>query len=125
MLRLVLRLVVLAAIIWAVTELVPGIVVTGGVGTYLWIAVLFSVVNAIVGTVLRIVGLPLIVVTLGLFLLVINAALLALTAELTSKMTIDGFWTAVLGGLLISVFSLLAEMILPIGKKRGKGALRS
>ena len=48
----------------------------GGFGTYLWIGLLFGVVNAIVGPILRLLSLPFVLLTLGLFLLVVNAALL-------------------------------------------------
>ncbi len=113
-LRLVVRLLVLALIIGAVAALVPGIDVHGGFGALLWIAVLFALVNAVIGPIVRLLSLPFIVLTLGLFLLVVNAGLLALTAALTSRLDIDGFWDAVLGGLLIAVFSWLAELVLPL-----------
>lgn len=112
--RLLLRIVVVAAIIGVVTRVVPGVHVSGGFGAYLWVAVLFSVVNAILGPVLHVVGLPLTILTLGLFLLVINAALLAATAALTVHLDVDSFGAAVLGGLLIAVLSWLAEMVLPL-----------
>jgi putative membrane protein len=116
--RLALRLVVLGVIIGVVAAIVPGIHVSGGIVTYLWLAVLFSLVNLIFGTILRLLTLPLIVLTLGLFLLVINAALLAITAGLSSKLDIDGFAAALLGGLLIAVFSWVAEFFLPLQQKK-------
>jgi putative membrane protein len=82
--------------------------------------VLFSLVNLIVGPILRILSIPLIVLTLGLFLLVVNAALLGLTALLSSHLAIDNFWSAVLGGFLISVFSWIAELILPLSGRRAE-----
>jgi putative membrane protein len=114
LLRLLIRFVVLALIIGLVAKIVPGIHVHGGFGSLLWIALLFSLVNLIVGPILHLLSLPLIVLTLGLFLLVVNAALLGLTALLTSQLDIDGFWDAVLGGLLIAIFSWLAELIIPL-----------
>jgi putative membrane protein len=92
--------------------------VYGGFGWYVWLASIFSAVNLIVGTILRIISLPLIVLTLGLFLVVINAAVLAITAGLSSHLDIDTFGAALLGGLLIAVFSWLAELILPARVKR-------
>jgi putative membrane protein len=112
------RLVVLAAIIDLVAWIVPGIHVHGGFLWYLWLAVIFSVVNGILGPLFRLLTLPLIVLTLGLFLLVVNAALLGITAALSSHLDIDNFGSAVLGGLLIAVFSWLAEMILPLRRKK-------
>lgn len=117
LMRLLLRLVVLALIIGLVAWIVPDIHVHGGFLTYLWLAVLFSVINIIVGPILRLLSLPLIVLTLGLFLLIINAALLALTAGLSSKLDIDNFGAALLGGLLIAVFSWIAELALPLGRR--------
>ena len=114
LLRLLIRFVLLALIIGLVAAIVQGIHVDGGFGTLLWIALLFSLVNLIVGPILRLLSLPFVVLTLGLFLLVVNAALLGLTAALTSRLDVDGFWNAVLGGLLIAIFSWLAELILPL-----------
>jgi putative membrane protein len=112
--RLAIWLVVLAAIIGVVTRIVPGIHLHGGFVWLLWIALIFSVVNLILGPVFRLLSLPLIVVTLGLFLLVVNAALLGITAAVSSHLTVDNFGSAVLGGFLIAVFSWLAELLLPV-----------
>ena len=121
LLRIVIRLVVLAAIIAIVEKIVPGITVYGGFGWYLWVALIFSVVNMILGPIFRLLSLPLIVLTLGLFLLIVNAALLGITAALTSHLSVDSFGAALLGGLLIAVFSWLAELLLP---PRGRDSRR-
>ena len=112
--RLALRLVLLAVVIGFVGWLVPGIHVHGGIAWLLWIAVLFALVNLILGPLFHLISLPLIVLTLGLFLLVVNAALLGLTAALSSHLDIDSFGAAVLGGFLIALFSWLGELILPV-----------
>jgi putative membrane protein len=117
--RAIIRLVVLAVIFAIVAKLVDGIHVYGGFLWYVWLAAIFSVVNIVLGTFLRIISLPLIVLTLGLFLLVINAALLAITALLSSHLAVDSFGAAVLGGLLIAVFSWLSELVLGRRLKRG------
>jgi putative membrane protein len=118
LLRIVIRLLTLAVIIAIVAKVVPGIHVYGGFGWYVWLAAIFSVVNLILGPVFRLLSLPLIVLTLGLFLLIINAALLAITAALSSHLAVDSFGAAVLGGLLIAVFSWLAEVLLPPHMRR-------
>ena len=126
-LKFALRVVVLAAIMYAVTRLVSGITVLanpegtlGEAGTYLWVALLFAVVNAIVGPVIRLLSLPFVLLTLGLFLLVINAALLGITAALSDRLDVDGFVPAVVGGFLIAVFGWIAELVLPL-KVRSAG----
>jgi len=110
--------VLLAVVIGVVAGLISGIEVHGGFVWLLWIAVLFSVVNIVIGTILRLLTLPLIVITLGLFLTIINAALLAITAGLSSHLDCDNFWSAFLGGLLIAVFSAITEWLLPARRKR-------
>ncbi|MBV9823170.1 MAG: phage holin family protein [Actinobacteria bacterium] len=113
LIRWVVRLLLLAMVIGVVAEIVPGIDIHGGWGALLWISVLFSLVNAILGPIFKLLSLPLIVLTLGLFLLVVNAALLGMTAAISSHLDVDGFGSAVLGGLLIAVFSWLLEWALP------------
>jgi putative membrane protein len=84
----------------------------GQYGTYLWIGLIFGVVNAIVGPVLRLLSLPFVVLTLGLFLLVINAALLGLTAALSDRLAVDGFGTALIGGLILALVGWAADQLL-------------
>jgi putative membrane protein len=115
------KVVILAAVFYGLTkyEVLPGLDVIpnpdgplGEFGTYLWIGLIFGVVNAVVGPILRLLSLPFVLLTLGLFLLIINAALLGLTAALTDRMTIDGFGTAVLGGLILAVVGWVADQLL-------------
>ena len=116
--RLAIRLVVVAVVAGLVAGHLPGIHVHGGFLAFLWIAVIFTVVNAIVGPVLRLLTLPLVVLTLGLFLLIINAALLAITVWLSDDLSIDSFGAAVLGGFIIAAASWLGEVLLPLrGRK--------
>lgn len=118
LIRLIVRLLVLAVIIGAAEAIVSGIHVHGGFGTLVWLAFLFSAVNLIIGPIVRLLSLPLIVLTLGLFLLVINAGLLALVAGLSSHLDIDNFVSAFLGALIITVFSWLAELLIPLRARK-------
>jgi putative membrane protein len=122
--KFALRVVVLAVIMYVVTRLVSGIRVDAvgssadRAGTYLWVALLFALVNSILGPIIRLLSLPFVVLTLGLFLLVINAALLGITAAISDRFSVDGVWPAIAGGFLIAVFSWIAELLLPL-KVRG------
>jgi putative membrane protein len=109
---LVVHFVAEAVAIWVATLLVSGIHVFGGVITYLWIAVLFGVINAILGSILRLFTLPLVVLTLGLFSLIISTAMLALTASLSDKLDIDGFWSAFFAALIVAAVSAIIEWVL-------------
>ena len=121
MIKFALKVVILAAVFYALTyfDVLSGLDIVpnpdgplGEYGTYLWIGLIFGVVNAVVGPVLRLLSLPFVVITLGLFLLVVNAALLGLTAAITDRLTIDGFGTAVLGGLILAVAGWVADQLL-------------
>jgi putative membrane protein len=76
----------------------------------LGVAVVFGLVNAVVKPVVKLLTLPLFLLTLGLITLVINALLLELTAWISKQagldFTVDGFGTALLGAIIVSLVSL-------------------
>ena len=102
------RLVVAALGLWLASALVPGIEVGGG-WTLIGAALLLGLVNAVVRPVLVVLTLPFTILTLGLFLLVINAGMLGLVAAMFERFTIAGFWSALLGAVIVSVTSWLAS----------------
>ncbi|PKQ22288.1 MAG: hypothetical protein CVT65_14140 [Actinobacteria bacterium HGW-Actinobacteria-5] len=113
-----------AAALAVATWLVPGITVekpdlTSEVITILIVAAIFGVVNTIIKPLFKFVSAPLILITLGIFLLVINALLLLLISWLAGEMGVgwhvDGFGSAFLGGLIISVVSFILNAF--FGKK--------
>ena len=81
------------------------------------VAVVFTVVNAIVKPLVKLLSLPLVIVTLGLFLLVINALMLWLTAWITEfsdyGLRIDGFWAAFLGAIIVAIVNWVIGIVLP------------
>ena len=104
---LLIRWAVLAFSMWIATLIVPGITVDGGVGTYLWGALLFGLINSIFGSIIKVLTFPVSIVTFGLFLFVVNAAMLSLTARWSEKLEVTGFWSALLASLIISVITTL------------------
>ena len=114
--RLLAKLAVIAAAVWIVAALVPGVQVQQGVSSYLLIAVIFAAVNVVVKPVLTLLALPLLLVTLGLFLVVINAALLGLTAALTDRLQLDGFGPALIAALVISAVTWVGNNMLGLDK---------
>lgn len=107
-------------------QLVPGIRLEGPTHGWdevkhkLWplivVALILGIVNYFVKPVMKILTIPFIILTLGLFLLVVNAAMLGLTAWIMGHSRIgfhvDGFWAAVLGGLIIAVVGAIVRRIL-------------
>jgi len=84
------------------------------------VALIFGVVNAVVEPIVKLFSLPFIILTLGLFLIVINALMLMLTSWIAGEVglgfVVDGFWTAVLGGIIITISTWILEAVLPDGK---------
>ena len=101
----------LMAAAFAITAwLLSGLEISGGFGSYLWIALLFGVINAVIGTFLRIITLPLTILTLGLFSIVVNAVLLNIIDAISSRLTIDSFfWTAIWAALILSFVSVCLQ----------------
>ncbi|MFD5097979.1 phage holin family protein [Streptomyces albidochromogenes] len=85
--------------------------------TLIGVALLFGLVNFLVKPVVQLLTLPLFILTLGLITLVVNALMLLLTSWLAEQFDlgfhVEGFWTAVLGGLIISVVSWALNVVLP------------
>ena len=107
--KLLLRWAALALSFWVATALIPGIDVKGGFTTYLWVALLFGLLNATLGSFLKLLTLPAVILTLGLFLIVVNAAILMLVARWSDKLDVTNFWSAVLAALVISVVTRLVS----------------
>ncbi|MFC8132185.1 phage holin family protein [Streptomyces sp. NPDC057302] len=88
--------------------------------TLIVVALLFGLVNFLVKPIVKVLTFPLFILTLGLITLVVNALMLLLTSWLADKFDlsfhVDGFWTAVLGGLIISIVSWAMNVVLPDDK---------
>jgi putative membrane protein len=93
-----------------------GLEFTGSWLSIVWLALIFGLVNAFLRPLLSLLTCPLIVLTLGLFTLLINTFLFWLTGEIGQAfnlgLSIEGFWPAFLGGLIISVVSIVLSLIL-------------
>jgi putative membrane protein len=99
------------AIAFAVTaRLLGGMSINGGLFAYIWVSLLFGIVNVFIGTLLRIVTLPLTLLTFGLFLIIVNAILLSITDWLTSDLTIDSFfWTAIWAAIIMGLTTMILD----------------
>ena len=83
---------------------------------YVFIGLIFGLVNAFIRPLVSFLSLPITILTLGLFTIVISAAMLYLTSWISSftpvHFTIDSFfWTAVLAAIIITLISLVAGRI--------------
>ena len=134
LMRLFVKLLINSLALWLTTLIVAGVHVVpfapGGtleiVLTYLLVAAIFGIVNAIVGNFIRIVAFPIYILTLGLISLIVNGLLLLLAAWLSSLfgfgLSVDSFWWGVLGALVLGLISWLIGILLRpiIGSKNGR-----
>jgi uncharacterized membrane protein YvlD (DUF360 family) len=113
---------IMAAAVWVATAVVPGIEVSGGVGTYLAVSVVFGLVNAMVGPVLQWLVGSQSWLRMGASALIVNGTLFAVTAGLTANMDVAGPGSAVLGAVVVSVAGTLLELVIrPSAAANGDG----
>ena len=93
--------------------------------SFLVLALIFGLVNALIRPILMVASCPLIVLTLGLGTLIINALMFLLVGWLGNQLQLgfsipdNRFWYAFLGALIVSVVSFILSRILGVEKKRG------
>lgn len=116
MTKLILRWVINAIAIYLAVMFVPGITLHSGLLSVIWLALILGLVNAFVRPLLKLLTCPLIILTLGLFTLLVNTFTFWLMGQIGQSFGIDitiaGFWPAFLGGLVVSVVSVILTLIL-------------
>ena len=120
--KFVLWLVVNAVALGAAVWLLDGITLTARTTgdrlvTLVVVGAIFGVITSVVRPIVNLLSLPLIILTLGLMLIVTNALMLLLTSKVADsfglEFHVDGFWTAVVGAIVISIVSMVVESLLP------------
>jgi len=121
--RFLVRLVINTIALWLTTLVVTGVRVaayepgdtTATVLTFVLVALVFGIVNSVIGNFVRIVAFPLYILTLGLIALVVNGLLLLLVEWISSLigfgLEVDGFWWGVLGALVLALISWIIGII--------------
>jgi putative membrane protein len=84
--------------------------------SYLVLALIFGVINAVLRPILTVLGCPFIIITLGVGILFINTLLFYLTGLIGARFgfgfQVDGFWPAFLGALIISLIGMFFNALL-------------
>lgn len=122
--RFLLRLVVSAFALWLTTLLVSGVTIDAfGDGnleyvlTLLVVALIFGLVNGVIGTFIRIIAFPLYVLTLGIIALFVNGLLLWMVAGISTLLGFglvidDYFWSGILGALVLGIITWILGLFL-------------
>lgn len=114
--KFIIRLIINAIALYAAVMIIPGITPQNPNWlSYIWLALIFGIVNAFLGPILKLLTCPLILLSLGLFTLVVNTLLFYLAGYLGSAFgvgfTVNGFWSAFLGSIIVSIVSVILSMI--------------
>jgi putative membrane protein len=124
----VIRIGVIAVALWVATVLVPGIELGAGstvsrIGTLLAVALVFGVVNAVIKPIVQVLGCAFYILTLGLIAFVVNALLFLLVGRIAEALglpfTVDGFWPAFWGAIVVGLVTLLLQWLVPDRPVRG------
>jgi putative membrane protein len=117
MTKLLLRLVINMLALYAAIALVPGIEAQSENWlSFIWLALIFGLINALLRPLLMLLTCPLIILTLGLGTLLINTLLFYMAGVIGQVFnvgfTVDGFWPAFLGALVVSIVSMVLSLLL-------------
>ncbi|NTW69124.1 MAG: phage holin family protein [Chlorobiaceae bacterium] len=110
MMSILIQWLINALAVYATAHLLSGIHIKS-FGAAILVALVLGLVNAILRPVMVFFSIPFIILTLGLFLLVINALLLQLSASIVGGVTIDSFWWAIGGSVVISLISWMLSSL--------------
>lgn len=118
MTKFILRLAINAIALYLAVYFLPGIELESSLTSIIWLALIFGIINALFRPLLQFLTCPLILLTLGLFTLVINTFLFWLTSVIGQSFGLEliindpVWWNAFLGGLVVSVVSVVMTLIL-------------
>jgi putative membrane protein len=138
--RFLVRVIINALALWLTTVIVGAFSSNSGITIFpspegdvvgyilrlLLIALIFGIVNGIIGNFIRIVAFPLYILTLGLIALVVNSLLLLLVSWISDQigfgLHIENFWWGVLGAVVLGIISWILSIVLRpiVGKKNVK-----
>jgi putative membrane protein len=115
--KLIFRLLITMAALFVAAWLVPGIQIEGnGWVVFAVMALILAVLNVTIKPILKLLSCGLIIVTMGLFTFVINALMLMIASWVSINwfnvtFIVDNFWSALLGSLIVSVVSMILNIV--------------
>lgn len=134
--KFLVRVLISTIALWVTSWILPGVRIStegtldvaqgnsafASVLAFLFIGLIFGVVNALIKPLVKLISLPVTFLTLGLFTVVINAAMLWLTSWLSSftpvHFSIDAFfWTAIWAAVIISVLSMIGSGVTGVNRR--------
>lgn len=115
--NLIIRILLTAVAVMIIAHFLPGVTVAG-FKTSIIVAIVLALLNLIVKPILVILTLPVTIITLGLFLLVINALIIILCAKIVGGFHVNGFLTALLFSIILSILQSIMFSLTDNGNSR-------
>ncbi len=109
---IILRLLGTVAAVVLTVNIVPGISIEGGWLTIFLVALVWSVISMVIRPVLSILTLPITLITFGLFALILNALLFWAMQFVVQGFSVEGFFAAFLGSIVLSILGWLINKVL-------------
>jgi len=106
----ILKFILSAIVTYLLATFLPGAYIRGFTDAMILVVVL-AILNAVVKPILQIIGLPITILTLGLFLFVINALIIMLASYLMAGFQIDGFLSALLFSIVLSLATSVVDLV--------------
>ncbi|MBP9044380.1 MAG: phage holin family protein [Spirochaetes bacterium] len=116
--RILWSIIVNSLALWVTSLIVRGLQFTGA-GAIIVTALILGVINAVVKPILNFLALPLTILTLGLFMFIVNAISLEIVASLSPGFSITSFWSAIVGAVVLSIFTTIFNWLLFPKEVRG------
>jgi putative membrane protein len=103
----IIRVLVTALAVYVADYFLSGVHISSDAKTIIIVALVLALLNSFIKPVLVVLTIPVTIATLGLFLLVINALMVVWASKLVKGFTVDGWWSALLFSLIVSLVSYI------------------
>lgn len=107
----IIKVLVTALAVYIAAHFLPGVHLNNDAKTIIIVALVLALLNSFVKPILIILTIPVTIATLGLFLLVINALMVIWVSRLVHGFKVDGWWTALLFSLIVSLVTYILHGI--------------
>lgn len=108
--NLIIKLCISTVVVFVLSYFLPGVHVTSLTGA-LMVAVVLGLLNTFLKPILVLFTIPVTLLTLGLFLLVINAIIILICDYFIAEFRVDGFLTALIFSVLLSIIQSILNKI--------------